>query len=81
MLQSMSRTGDCWDNAVAESFFGTLEQELVQGEVFQDLRTAQMAVGGYIHHYYNVDRRHATNGGMSPIDYEQQHNATRVVAA
>jgi len=81
MVQSMSRKGDCWDNAVAESFFGTLEQELVDGEVYRDLRTARKAVGTYIHGYYNADRRHSTMGGVSPIDFEEQHRATRAVAA
>lgn len=81
MVQSMSRKGDCWDNAVAESFFGTLEQELVGGEVYRDLRAARKSVGNYIHSYYNGDRRHSTIGGVSPIDFEEQHRATRAVAA
>lgn len=81
LVQSMSRKGDCWDNAVAESFFGTLEQELVDGQVFRDLQTARKAVGDYIHGYYNPERRHSTIGGVSPTDFEEAHRATRAVAA
>jgi putative transposase len=81
LVQSMSRKGDCWDNAVAESFFGTLEQELVDGQVWQDLPAAKKAVGDYIHRYYNAERRHSTIGGVSPIDFENQHHAACSVAA
>ncbi len=81
LVQSMSRKGDCWDNAVAESFFGTLEQELVDGKVWYDLPAAKKAVGDYIHSYFNAERRHSTIGGISPVDFEEQHRATRTVAA
>jgi len=81
MVQSMSRKGDCWDNAVAESFFGTLEQELVDGQVWRDLPQAKKAVGNYIHGYFNAKRRHSTIGGVSPVDFEEQHRATQKVAA
>ena len=72
---SMSRKGNCWDNAVSESFFGTLEQELVgQTDVPADLEEAQSAVSSYIHGFYNSVRRHSTLGYRSPIDFE--HDAT-----
>ena len=68
---SMSRKGNCWDNAVAESFFGTLEQELVrQSSGWADLEEAKKAVADYIHAFYNRVRRHSNNGQRSPVDFE-----------
>jgi transposase InsO family protein len=74
---SMSRKGNCWDNAVAESFFGTLEQELVlqQEEVWGDENAARSAVGDYIHGFYNQRRRHSTLGQFSPVDFEAAYRA------
>lgn len=81
MTQSMSRTGNCWDNAVAESFFGTLEQELVPNKPWPDLFAARKAVGDYIHHFYNNERRHSTLGQISPVAFETFHQtAGRQVA-
>jgi transposase InsO family protein len=77
MRQSMSRKGNCWDNAVAESFFGTLEQELVPAEPWHDLAHAKKAVGHYIHHYYNQIRRHSTLAYQSPVEFETQYQAPR----
>jgi putative transposase len=70
--QSMSRTGDCWDNAVAESFFGTLKQELAVEVVWQNRAEAHAAVSEYIHAYYNATRRHSTLGYLSPNEYEER---------
>lgn len=68
---SMSRKGDCWDNAVAESFFGTLEQELVgQADLWNGVAAAREAVGDYIHAFYNAVRRHRTLGQRSPVAFE-----------
>ena len=74
---SMSRKGNCWDNAVAESFFGTLEQELVlqQTEVWADELAARSAVGEYIHGFYNQRRRHSTIGQLSPVEFEAAYRA------
>ncbi len=72
---SMSRKGNCWDNAVSESFFGTLEQELVRendGD-WNDLDEARAAVSNYIHSFYNSMRRHSTIGYRSPVDFERHH--------
>ncbi len=67
----MSRKGNCWDNAVAKSFFGTLEQELVrQSSGWADLEEAKKAVADYIHAFYNRVRRHSNNGQRSPVDFE-----------
>ena len=70
-VASMSRKGNCWDNAVSESFFGTLEQELVgQSEMPADADAARTAVSSYIHGFYNGTRRHSTLGYQSPVDFE-----------
>ena len=71
-MQSMSRKGDCWDNAVAESFFATLEHELLADADFAGAREAHAAVAAFIDEWYNPERRHSTLGYVSPIAYEQQ---------
>jgi len=79
---SMSRKGDCWDNAVSQSFFGTMEQELVIPEgPWRDEHEARRAVGDYIHRFYNHRRRHSTLGYVSPVDYEAAHRARQARAA
>ena len=67
--QSMSRKGNCWDNAVAESFFKTLKVEAIYGEKFKDRKTAEMAVFEYIEIWYNRKRRHQTLGYLSPEQF------------
>jgi putative transposase len=69
---SMSRKGNCWDNAVAESFFGSLKQERVQWQNYQTRYEAQQDVLDYISMFYNSQRLHSSLGYMSPNDYEQQ---------
>ena len=81
MRQSRSRKGNCWDNAVAESFFGTLEQELVPETPWRDLAAAREAVSHYIHRYYNAERRHSHNGQKSPIETEAHYHAASKAAA
>jgi len=71
LICSMSRKGDCWDNAVAESFFATLKVELLGDDVFADQATAQKIVFEYIETYYNRRRRHSTLGYVSPAAYEE----------
>ena len=70
--QSMSRKGNCWDNAPVESFFGTLEQELVRGDVWSSHRHAQEDVSDFIHRFYNPVRRHSTLGYRSPAQAEAE---------
>ena len=72
MIQSMSRRGDCWDNAVAENFFATLEHELLAGTVFHSHREATAAIYGFSEHWYNPERQHSTLQYVSPQQYEQQ---------
>jgi putative transposase len=71
-LASMSRTGDCWDNAVAESFFATLEHELLATADFHSHREAERAIAEFIDGWYNPERRHSTLGYVSPMQYERQ---------
>ncbi len=70
MIASMSRKGDCWDNAVAESFFSTLKTELVGEHIYTSHDAATVAIGDYIDNFYNTRRRHSHLGYMSPIEFE-----------
>lgn len=70
MLQSMSRKGNCWDNAVAESFFGILKRELVYHETYRTRDNARLSVFQYIEGWYNRRRRHSTLGRRSPHMFE-----------
>ena len=72
MVPSMSRTGDCWDNAVVESFFGTLKRELVDRCRFVDHDAARTALFRYIEGFYNRRRLHSTLGYLSPEAYERR---------
>ena len=69
---SMSRKGDCWDNAVAESFFGTLKMELVYHQNYLDQKQARVDIFEYIAGYYNNLRLHSYLNYMSPKNYEKQ---------
>ncbi len=69
---SMSRKGDCWDNAVVESFFGSLKQERVQWRNYQTRYDAQQDILNYISVWYNPYRLHSTLGYVSPDYYERQ---------
>ena len=69
---SMSRKGDCWDNAVVESFFGSLKQERVHWRNYQTRHEAQQDILNYISVFYNNYRLHSTLGYMSPENYERQ---------
>jgi transposase InsO family protein len=71
MQASMSRKGNCWDNAVAESFFHTLKTELIYLEDFDTHDHAQTGVFEYIEVFYNRQRCHSANGYLAPLAYEQ----------
>jgi putative transposase len=70
IVRSMSRKGDCWDNAVAESLFSTLEFECRGLHAFADLADAQRVIGEYFDGFYNTERMHSTIDDCSPIEYE-----------
>ena len=71
MLASMSRKGECYDNAVAESFFGTLKTELVDDEDYRTREQAKQSLFEYIEVFYNRQRRHSYLGYVSPDEYER----------
>ena len=71
MVQSMSRKGNCYDNAVAESFFSSLKNELVNHCTFKTREEARTAVFEYIEVFYNRQRRHQSLDYVSPVDYER----------
>lgn len=70
MICSMSRKGNCWDNAVMESFYRSIKTELIYHEVFHTREMARRAIFDYIEVFYNRVRRHSTLGYLSPHDYE-----------
>ena len=70
---SMSRTGDCWDNAVTESFFATLKTELIHRQPWPTRRAATDAVADYIEGFYNPYRLHSSLGYLSPNAFERRH--------
>lgn len=73
--QSMSRKGNCWDNAVSESFFHTLKTEQFHHQTYQTRAEARQAIFEYIEIFYNRERLHSANGYLSPVNYELQHKA------
>ncbi len=72
IIQSMSRKGNCWDNAVAESFFHTLKTELIYHEIYETKAQANRAIFEYIEVYYNRERMHSVNGNLSPVEFEEK---------
>ena len=72
IVVSLSRRGNCWDNAVAESFFATLKVELINDQRWPTRRAAHRAIFEYIEVFYNGQRRHSTLGYLSPTAFEAQ---------
>ena len=75
LVPSMSRRGNCWDNAVAESFFGSLKRERVNRRNYKTVREARADVFDYIEMFYNPRRRHSHLGDVSPEAYEKASTA------
>jgi putative transposase len=73
---SMSRRGNCWDNAPMESFFASLKKELVHDENYATRDQARASIFEYIEAFYNRVRRHSTLGYVAPAEYERAHNPT-----
>ncbi|XXV26169.1 IS3 family transposase [Sorangium sp. So ce1389] len=80
LIPSMSRAGNCWDNAVAESFFATLKAELVEHERHPTRAAAITSIGDYIENFYNLKRRHSRLAYMSPIEFELKTYVTAFAA-
>ena len=78
MISSMSRAGDCWDNAVVESFFATLKRDLVRSARWATRADAYRALTEFIDRWYNHQRRHSALGYLSPIAYERQLARLRI---
>ena len=76
----MGRKGDCWDNAVAESFFATLKREMERADDLPSQAVAARSVGEYIDGIYNVRRRHSSIDYCSPIEFELLHSVKRRAA-
>lgn len=81
IVQSMSRKGDCWDNAVAESFFATIKRELVRKAFWLNQSAIRAGIHEYIEVFYNRRRKHSTNGNLSPVEYERRFDNHAAVAA
>ncbi len=73
MVCSMSRKGNCYDNACVESFFGSLKNEYVAFERFRSRDEAQLKIFAWIEVFYNRIRRHSTLGYLSPVDFEERN--------
>jgi putative transposase len=73
LLCSMSRKGDCLDNAVAESFFGTLKTELTDHEDYLTRDQARQSIFEYIEVFYNRQRRHSFLDYMTPVEFERKY--------
>ncbi|WP_252738102.1 IS3 family transposase [Marinobacter salexigens] len=71
-VPSMSRKGNCWDNAPMESFFSRLKVELIYAECFDSIRAAKSAIFEYIEVFYNRKRRHSALGYISPVEFERR---------
>jgi putative transposase len=76
---SMSRKGNCWDKAVAESFFHTLKTDLIYLEDYDTHEAAQTAVFEYIEVFYNRQRCHSANGYLAPLLYEQALKTSEIL--
>ena len=81
VAQSMGSVGDCFDNAMAESFFATLECELLDRTTLSTHAEARAAVFDFVEGWYNTRRRHSALGQMSPLEFERLHAAVSVDVA
>jgi putative transposase len=75
---SMGSVGDCYDNALCESFFATLETELLDRNRFRSQSEARMEIFDFIEAFYNPRRRHTSLGNLSPAEYERRYNLSLI---
>ena len=80
IVASMSRTGDCYDNAVAESFFATLKTECIYPRRFATRAEAREAIFHFVEVFYNGQRRHSTLGYVSPMEFELKRQVAEMAA-
>lgn len=81
VIQSLSRPAQCWDNAVAESWFATYKLELIEGRSWPTIAKLRSATFAWIEGWYNLRRRHSSLGGISPANYEKIHQPAATQAA
>jgi transposase InsO family protein len=81
MVQSLSRPRQCWDNAVAESFFATLKAELIDRQSWATRAQVRSAIFEYIEVFYNRRRLHSSLGYLAPATYEEIHHQEAALAA
>ncbi len=74
VFPSMGSVGDAYDNAMAESFFASLECELINRRSWQNKTAARLAIFTWIESWYNLTRRHSGLGYLSPSNFEKKHN-------
>ena len=74
LVASMSRRGNCHDNAVAESFFQLLKRERIRRQIYPTRDLARSDVFHYIEMFYNLRRRHGTAEGLSPVEFERRQS-------
>ena len=79
-LSAASRTGDCYDNAVVESFFATLKAEHVEHEDFATRAIGTASIGDYVERFHNIARRHSHLGYVSPIEFESRSQTPALAA-
>ena len=72
LVQSMSRKGNCYDNAAVESFFQLLKRERIKRKIYATRDDARADIFDYIEMFYNPVRRHGYNNGLSPVQFEKQ---------
>jgi putative transposase len=77
-VKSMSRKGDCWDNAVAESFFATIKGEMIEHADYPTREAATASIADYIDGFYNPCRRHSALGYVSPIEFELKFMSVKI---
>ena len=75
---SMSRRGNCYDNAVAESFFNLLKKERIKRKVYATRKDARDDIFDYIEFFYNTKRIHGNNGMCSPVEFEKQYQQKQI---
>ena len=81
VIASMSRRGDCYDNAMAESFFATLKAEITNAGTWPTRAAARMAIFAWIEIWYNRQRRHSALAYRAPVAHEEQHLLLQDLAA
>jgi putative transposase len=81
LLSSMGSVGDCFDNSMAESFFATLQTELLDRQTWVTREQLAQAIFEYVEAFYNPIRRHSSLEMLAPNDYEHRHNDMNVTAA